>query len=183
VCVPRARCVHAPPAASVDELWRLVAALVSQLRTRLLPRARLGAGAQTLEDACALLSRAQSIVVVTGAGISVSAGIPDFRSANGVYALVESRFQLPDPQSLFDIHYFAHDPEPFFSFAKHLYPGAYRPTASHRFIKASKRGLGVGWVWQGVAGLAGPAWQQCGCGWPRAPSGVPELWCHGVASS
>ncbi|KAJ3408905.1 hypothetical protein HDV05_004692 [Chytridiales sp. JEL 0842] len=38
------------------------------------------------------LKRAKRCVVVTGAGVSVSAGIPDFRSANGLYNLVKSRY-------------------------------------------------------------------------------------------
>lgn len=131
--------VPAQHAASPDELWRLVAVLVSQLRTRMLPRQRLGAPHSSLDDAVRLLGSARSVLVVSGAGISVSAGIPDFRSANGVYQMVEERFNLPDPQSLFDIHFFANDPEPFFSFAKNIYPGVFQPTPCHRFIRALER--------------------------------------------
>ena len=51
--------------------------------------------------------------------ISVSCGIPDFRSANGVYAKLAVEYpDLPDPQSMFDIYYFKDNPKPFFSFAK-----------------------------------------------------------------
>ena len=51
--------------------------------------------------------------------ISVSCGIPDFRSANGVYAQLAVEYpDLPDPQSMFDIYYFKDNPKPFFSFAK-----------------------------------------------------------------
>ena len=123
-------------ASSADELWQLAAVLISQLRTRMLPRQRLGGAHSTLDDAVRLLSTARSVVVVSGAGISVSAGIPDFRSANGVYQMVEERFNLPDPQALFDIHYFANDPLPFFAFAKNIYPGVFQPTRCHRFIRA-----------------------------------------------
>ena len=51
--------------------------------------------------------------------ISVSCGIPDFRSPDGVYARLSQEFpELPDPQAMFDIHYFRDDPRPFFRFAK-----------------------------------------------------------------
>ena len=53
--------------------------------------------------------------------ISVSCGIPDFRSSNGVYARLAVEYpDLPDPQAMFDINYFRDDPRPFFNFAKVL---------------------------------------------------------------
>ncbi|CAN0011206.1 unnamed protein product, partial [Laminaria digitata] len=68
---------------------------------------------------------------------SVSCGIPDFRSENGVYDLA-SRLDLglTCPEDLFDLEFFTDDPEPFFKFAKALYPGNYVPSPTHRFIKA-----------------------------------------------
>lgn len=51
--------------------------------------------------------------------ISVSCGIPDFRSEHGVYDLV-SRLDLglSSAEDLFDLEFFVDDPEPFFKFAK-----------------------------------------------------------------
>lgn len=90
----------------------------------------------TLEQCVELISRSKNIIVLTGAGCSVSCGIPDFRSRDGVYARLRVDFpDLPDPQAMFDIFYFDHDPRPFFKFAKEIYPGQFKPSLSHMFIK------------------------------------------------
>ena len=39
----------------------------------------------TLPDAIQLLKQSSNIVLLIGAGISVSCGIPDFRSEDGIY--------------------------------------------------------------------------------------------------
>ena len=36
---------------------------------------------------------------------------------------------------MFDIEYFENNPKPFFKFAKEIYPGNYKPSISHLFIK------------------------------------------------
>ena len=55
----------------------------------------------TLEQAVELIDRSKNIIVLTGAGCSVSCGIPDFRSRDGVYARLRVDFpDLPDPQAM-----------------------------------------------------------------------------------
>jgi NAD-dependent histone deacetylase SIR2 len=89
----------------------------------------LSAVAKLIKD-----GKATKIVVMTGAGISTSAGIPDFRSPEtGLYANL-ARLELPYPEAVFDISYFRDHPEPFYTLAHELYPGKFRPTITHSFI-------------------------------------------------
>ncbi|KAI8906002.1 DHS-like NAD/FAD-binding domain-containing protein [Gorgonomyces haynaldii] len=80
-------------------------------------------------------NKCKNIIVMTGAGISTSAGIPDFRTkGTGLYDNLQ-KYNLPYPEAIFDIQYFKRKPEPFYTLAKELYPGSFEPTPSHRFIK------------------------------------------------
>ncbi|KAI9145827.1 DHS-like NAD/FAD-binding domain-containing protein [Paraphysoderma sedebokerense] len=82
-----------------------------------------------------LIQKSNRIMVITGAGISVSCGIPDFRSKNGIYARLDE-YNLDDPQQMFDLKYFKICPETFYSFAREIYPSNFKPSPSHLFVKA-----------------------------------------------
>ncbi|KAF9482627.1 DHS-like NAD/FAD-binding domain-containing protein [Pholiota conissans] len=87
----------------------------------------------TIDDAVQLIQKSKRILILTGAGISVSCGIPDFRSRDGLYASLKNKgeYDLDDPQQMFDIHYFKENPS-----ASQIYPSNFVPSPCHRFIKA-----------------------------------------------
>lgn len=76
-----------------------------------------------------------NIITMAGAGISTSAGIPDFRSpGSGLYSNL-AKFDLPHPGAVFEISYFKKNPEPFFTLVKSLFPAKLVPTPCHYFIR------------------------------------------------
>ena len=78
----------------------------------------------------------EKIVIMTGAGISVAAGIPDFRSpGTGLYDNLKE-YELPSPESIFDIEFFNEKPEAFYRLAKDfLDMSKFKATYVHHFCK------------------------------------------------
>lgn len=93
------------------------------------------AGVESLAEA---LSNARSAVVLTGAGVSVPSGIPDFRTPQtGMWANV-------DPMEVAHIDVFQNDPERFWSFYGERFAslGDKRPNGAHEvLVELEKRGL------------------------------------------
>ncbi|XP_051937215.1 NAD-dependent protein deacetylase sirtuin-1 [Hippocampus zosterae] len=118
-----------PPDLDDMTLWQIIINISEP------PKRKKRKDINTLEDVVRLLHESKRILVLTGAGVSVSCGIPDFRSRDGIYARLAVDFpDLPDPQAMFDIEYFQRDPRPFFKFAKEIYPGQFQPSPCHKFI-------------------------------------------------
>jgi NAD-dependent SIR2 family protein deacetylase len=98
-------------------------------------RDRLDLNIASLADVTMLIEKAMNVVVLSGAGVSVSCGIPDFRSKGGIYETVLNRYGLSEPEAIFDLDEFKMDPTLFFSFAKDIMPsGDITPSPTHYFI-------------------------------------------------
>ncbi|KAI3629610.1 hypothetical protein MIR68_011045 [Amoeboaphelidium protococcarum] len=96
------------------------------------------------DDVVHAVHKAKRIVIVTGAGISVSGGIPDFRSMNGLYNMVKQKY--PDAvvkgKDIFDAHLFKDEASTkvFYSFMAELKQMVDKasPTEVHQFLKNVK---------------------------------------------
>lgn len=113
----------------------------------------------------------KKVLVVSGAGVSVSAGIPDFRSpGSGLYDNLH-KYNLPYPEAIFDLDFYKQNPQPFVTLAKEIWPGVnYRPTLTHCFFSLlDKKGVLSRVYTQNIDGL-------------EAVAGVTEerlVECHG----
>ncbi|SCU94197.1 LADA_0G07162g1_1 [Lachancea dasiensis] len=107
------------------------------------------------------INRSRRILVLTGAGISCNAGIPDFRSSSGLYELVKRQHpeaSIKSGQEMFDISLFREEAKipVFATFMEKLYSSARlaQPTRTHRFIAHLKnRGKLLRCYTQNIDGL------------------------------
>lgn len=100
-----------------------------------------------------ILHNSKSLCVFTGAGISCPSGIPDFRSADGLYNQ-DSGLQIP-PEEIISHSFFTEHTDLFYDFykSKMLYPKA-QPNAAHRyFAELEAGGKQVSVVTQNIDGL------------------------------
>ncbi|KAF9112553.1 NAD-dependent histone deacetylase sir2 [Mortierella sp. AM989] len=111
----------------------LIGILSQRLERELMRRHRLP-HVNSLNHVIDLLHNSRNIMVLTGAGVSVSCGIPDFRSPDGIYSRL-SEFELEDPTQMFELEFFCEKPEVFYSFAREIFPSNFTPSPSHNFIK------------------------------------------------
>jgi NAD-dependent deacetylase len=83
-----------------------------------------------------LITHSKSLVVLTGAGISTAAGIPDFRGPRGLYVTRQY-----DPEKVFDIDWFSRDPRFFYEFSLDFIDLMKKtgPTFTHRFLAVLER--------------------------------------------
>ncbi|KAF2496189.1 SIR2-domain-containing protein [Lophium mytilinum] len=88
-----------------------------------------------IDDAARLLREKKNILVITGAGISTSLGIPDFRSKNtGFYSKLKE-MGYDEPEQVFDIKNFDEDPTVFYNLAGDILPDLEKWTPTHEFIR------------------------------------------------
>lgn len=97
-----------------------------------------------LNEVIKLIFKSKKTTVLTGAGISCNAGIPDFRSSDGLYNMVKAKYPnvVVKGQDLFDISLFRDEMtlSLFCTFMESLYKSSLlaKATESHKFIKALK---------------------------------------------
>lgn len=104
--------------------------------------------ALTAEECAKKIKQSRSLVVLSGAGISTAAGIPDFRGPQGLY--VTRRY---DPEKVFEIDWFDHNPEYFYQFSSDFVSAAaqIKPTFSHDFlVRMEDSGILAGIVTQNI---------------------------------
>ena len=100
-----------------------------------------------------IIDKSSSIVVFTGAGISVPSGIPDFRSADGIYNQKTSLNYRPE--EIISHTFFMEHPDLFFDFYKEkmCYKNA-KPNKAHQyFADLEKKGKNVTVITQNIDGL------------------------------
>ncbi|MFN4201159.1 NAD-dependent deacylase [Fervidobacterium riparium] len=95
-----------------------------------------------------LINKSSNIVVLTGAGVSVPSGVPDFRSPNGLYTKYG--------QDIFDIDEFNRNPDRFYAFAREglLSMLEVKPNLMHLLLaELEKLGKLKGVITQNIDGL------------------------------
>jgi NAD-dependent deacetylase len=109
--------------------------------------------AEALEDAISraarALSRAERVVALTGAGISTESGIPDFRSASGLWAIF-------DPAEYATLSCFLREPEKAWRMYRALAAALLgrKPNAGHEaLLRLEQAGRLAGIVTQNIDGL------------------------------
>ena len=87
---------------------------------------------QAIQQLSRMIGEARDIVFFGGAGVSTASGIPDFRSAHGIYSGAQGRSY----EEMLSHGYFMRHEDAFWAFYKNvmLYPHA-RPNAAHRALK------------------------------------------------
>ncbi len=105
------------------------------------------------EELKSIIDHSSSIVVFTGAGISVPSGIPDFRSADGLYNQ-KTKYTVR-PEEIISHSFFVSHTDQFYEFykSKMVYPNA-KPNKAHKyFADLEKQGKHVIVVTQNIDGL------------------------------
>ncbi|MBR4151330.1 MAG: NAD-dependent protein deacylase [Selenomonadaceae bacterium] len=106
-----------------------------------------------IEKLAEILSKSASAVFFGGAGMSTESGIPDFRSASGIYN--QKLNQTFSPEEMASRRFFMNHPEEFFAFYRErfVYLDA-KPNAGHLALaELERRGILSAVVTQNIDGL------------------------------
>lgn len=106
----------------------------------------------TISELKEIIGRSRRIVFFGGAGVSTASGIPDFRSADGLYA---EAYNGRSPEDILSAGFFAMHTAEFYDFYRKymLHPEA-KPNAVHRYLyRLEKQDKLRGIVTQNIDGL------------------------------
>lgn len=153
---------------------------------------------EKLEKLKQWIGESQRIVFFGGAGVSTESGIPDFRSADGLYS---QKFDYP-PETIISHSFYRRNPEYFFRFYREkMLPLGFEPNVTHRKLAQWEReGKLTAVVTQNIDGLHQKAGSQkvyelhgsvlrnyctrCRRSYPaefiRDAKGVPRCSCGGI---
>ena len=107
---------------------------------------------ESAQKCAEMIRESQRITLLSGAGMSTSAGIPDFRGPNGLYR----RADIDTPELIYDITYFRRDPSLFYRFHKEFLGAleSIEPTYAHKFFaRMEDEGKLLGVVTQNIDSL------------------------------
>lgn len=97
-----------------------------------------------------MIAEARRITFFTGAGISTGSGIPDFRSADGLYTTSEE----DNPEYMLSHTCLKMEPERFYEYLrKYMDFRAYKPNIAHLKISELQRARNVSVITQNIDGL------------------------------
>lgn len=102
-------------------------------------------------DLQSMIDESSRIVFFGGAGVSTESGIPDFRSADGLYS---QKYRYP-PEQIISHSFFMRDPEEFYRFYRDrmIYPEA-KPNAAHlKLAELERAGKLTAVITQNIDGL------------------------------
>ena len=75
-----------------------------------------------------------NIIFCVGAGISTTAGIPDFRSKTGLFQQLQEKYNMHSPEEFFYLKTFFNNPIYFYEFCKYFDLSNTKPTITHKFM-------------------------------------------------
>ncbi len=127
-----------PSKEETDDNDEKIDALTATLKgVSIAPKQQLDDAPQSIKTIAKMLAsnKYTKIILLTGAGVSVNAGIPDFRTpGTGLYDNLQ-KYNLPFPEAVFDLGFYSRNPHPFVQLASELWPGLkHSPTITHSFI-------------------------------------------------
>ena len=105
-----------------------------------------------IEELKKMINESKRIVVFSGAGLSTNSGIPDFRSASGIYnEKLKSKYT---PEEIISHSFFLKHPKEFyeFYFSKMVYPEA-KPNIAHEYFASLQKDHQVTIVTQNIDDL------------------------------